>query len=702
MSRIRSAGRNPVVLSAVVSGLIAVLLLAAYALKPRDYLTGANGVRALSLIGSVPKGDTLCAYNVELPADTARIQFAMGPEGEAPAFARVRILDGTREVRSSRVDVPAYTTVTAGFQPLERSIDRATVCIRAEGEQLAVAGASGKQSNDRPLTLDGKRLDARVSMRFLPVEGAQRSIVSQWATIMHRASLFRPGLIVPAVLWLVMLVLLPAALVAAVVGVVTGVQGRKAVALVGLVAFVSSASWALITLPFDSPDEAEHFAYVQSVAERHTRPDSSPTQRGVYATAETLALEAVRHSTRIGGPEQRPPWTEAARDRYERREAEGLPTDDGGGFADATRLHLPAYYSLLAPAYWLGGDHVLDELTWARLFSGLFGVIVALCAFGIVREVAPSRADLALLAGLFVGLQPMFSFIAGAVNNDMGVNAGAALVAYLGIRLLRRPSVWVAVGFGAALAVTPIMKGTGLALIPPALIVIAGFVWRRPGWRAGAAALAGTAAAFLVVGAAIRRALSAAIADGAPGTVTGEGAVGASILSPLGGKVSYTWQVLFPRLPFMQEHFVMNWPFWDIYIVRGWGSFGWYSFNLPRAALMAVVGVGAAIACVGVVALWRQRADVARWVWEVLFLVAIPITVFVAISFAYYTAAPRDVPGEQGRYLFTAAAPLAALAALSLLGLPKAWQRPVGVTLLVGLAALTYLGRLTYLTGVFT
>jgi hypothetical protein len=78
------------------------------------------------------------------------------------------------------------------------------------------------------------------------------------------------------------------------------------------------------------------------------------------------------------------------------------------------------------------------------------------------------------------------------------------------------------------------------------------------------------------------------------------------------------------------------------------------------------------------------------------------MAVIVAVSFAYYTPSPSPVPGEQGRYLFTAAAPLAALAAGSLLGLPARWQRIAAVVVVVCMAGLAYAGRLTYLTGVFT
>ena len=53
-----------------------------------------------------------------------------------------------------------------------------------------------------------------------------------------------------------------------------------------------------------------------------------------------------------------------------------------------------------------------------------------------------------MAAGLLVAFHPMFGFISGAVNNDNGINAAAALALYLVIRALRR-GLTLAGGAGA-------------------------------------------------------------------------------------------------------------------------------------------------------------------------------------------------------------------------------------------------------------
>ena len=86
----------------------------------------------------------------------------------------------------------------------------------------------------------------------------------------------------------------------------------------------------------------------------------------------------------------------------------------------------------------------------------------------------------AVAAGLLVAFHPMFGFMAGAVNNDNGINAAAALTLYLLIRALRRGLSWrLALGLGATLAVAPLMKKTGYEIYPPAALGILGLLWRN-------------------------------------------------------------------------------------------------------------------------------------------------------------------------------------------------------------------------------
>ena len=65
----------------------------------------------------------------------------------------------------------------------------------------------------------------------------------------------------------------------------------------GALAFVVAASWAFVTPAFQSPDEPEHFAYVQYFGETGKAVDTVQTSRPPYSFAEGTALEAVRMSS---------------------------------------------------------------------------------------------------------------------------------------------------------------------------------------------------------------------------------------------------------------------------------------------------------------------------------------------------------------------------------------------------------------------
>ena len=94
--------------------------------------------------------------------------------------------------------------------------------------------------------------------------------------------------------------------------------------------------------------------------------------------------------------------------------------NDGGGVTAATGAHAPLYYSLLIPegiCRRAAAASVFTSLFWMRLTSALLGAIVVLATFLTLRELLPSRPVLAVAGGLLVAFQPMFSFLAGAVNN---------------------------------------------------------------------------------------------------------------------------------------------------------------------------------------------------------------------------------------------------------------------------------------------
>ncbi len=320
---------------------------------------------------------------------------------------------------------------------------------------------------------------------MLPPAGVKRSLLSNWSTIMRRLTLFRPGFAGIVFFWLLFLVGLPLLSYWGVrlLAVASTADPRRLAVGLMAVAVLGSAIWAITTFPFDSPDESEHFAYTESLVETGRAPSATPNGESPYATDEAYALGAIDHFSFIEFDDTRPPWFGLDQREYEKLVARLHPVrNDGGGVTAATGAHAPLYYSLLIPGYVAGrGGGVFTSLFWMRLTSALLGAIVVLATFLTLRELLPSRPVLAVAGGLLVAFQPMFSFLAGAVNNDNGVNAMAALAVYLTVRILRRgPTLRVGIALGLVLGVMPLMKGTGFALFPAiALALLAALVQRR-------------------------------------------------------------------------------------------------------------------------------------------------------------------------------------------------------------------------------
>ena len=99
--------------------------------------------------------------------------------------------------------------------------------------------------------------------------------------------------------------------------------------------------------------------------------------------------------------------------------------------------------------------------------------------------------------------------------------------------------------------------------------------------------------------------------------------------------LSYLWQALLPRLPFMSPHFPVSKPYFVIFVERGWGAFGWYDVRFPHWVYDVIyIGMVATVP----VALWAARRE---WGWlrshlpEALALVAMAAAVIVGFEAAF-------------------------------------------------------------------
>ena len=720
------AGDSRVWRAAAVVAAPLVAVIVAWCLVPREYFTGTDSVEAQTYIAEAPAGKPLCVADLRIPAGTGRIRLQLTTATTLrPALRMALTLPGSSRAIDS---VLGATTVSASRVSTADFAIPVTTARSARGSSSLCVTAAGLVNwggtpllpppSSFPPTVGGSPISGRIALWYLPPAGSQRSYLSRAGKILSRASLFRPGFVGVWLYVLILLVLLPGLALASVRCLALAAAGgrigqRRMAGALFVIAALNFACWALITPPFQAPDEVDHFAYTQSLVERGEAPSRNPgSPLPRWSSAESLALEDTSFTTDHQVGDTRVPWTASAQSYYRAQVAREQPSSADTGGNETAATHGAIYYAALAPAYILASSSPFDQLTLMRLTSALIGALTVLFAFLLARELAPGRPWLAVLAALLVAYEPMYGFISGAVNNDVGVNAGAAAVELLLILLVRRGFTWkLSLLAGGLLIALPIVKATGDSLYPVAGVALLAALWRhhRRVDAFGVAALAAAALAVHELATHLSSVFRSGVAAGAGGAGAGgtsgsaaaEGAVSLVLAHPL-GYLAYLWEVFLPRLSFMAPHFeTAGPPAFLIFVERGWGAFGWYDVLFPHWVYRVILVCMLAVPLLAVVAARREWRFVRGHLIDAGLLLLMPIAVVAGFEAAYYTPGIRPLVAEFGRYAFPAIAPLAVLMVASLHAFGRRWALLGGAGLLVAMLALSYVAQLVTLTGFY-
>jgi hypothetical protein len=744
------AGDRRVWKTAVIAAVPLVALIAFYCLRPRDYYTGTNSVEAYTYVAQAHPGEPVCVPGLSIPAGTARIRLQLISRTRIrPALHMALHLDVSTESRAGDggagsgarpvhrpVNVPGAETIDSALAPVTVPSNRISGAVftlpglAAEGIERAASlcvTASGlvnwggtpllaPPESDPPM-LGGSPVAGRIAVWYLPPAGSGRSYLSRASAILKRASLFRPSPVGPWLYVLILLIVLPALALAAVrclavTAAAGGGNTRRTAAWLFAIAALNFACWALITPPFQAPDEVDHFAYTQSLVQRGQAPSRSPAAAlARWSSAQTLALEGESFFSDHQVGDTRVPWTARAQSVYREHAASAHPSSADGGGNETAATHGAIYYTALAPAYWLASSSPFSQLTLMRLASALIGALTVVFAYLLARELAPGRPWLGVLAALLIAYQPMYGFISGAVNNDVGVNAAAAALELLLILMLRRGVTWrLGLLTGALLVALPIVKETAFSLYPVVALALIAILYRHHrrvdirGWAALAGAAIAVGALSRGLSHVFRPTTASAVSTGGTPAESGTAAssVGEALAHPL-DYLSYLWQALLPRLPFMSEHFptTAHFPAFVIFVERGWGAFGWYDVFFPHRVYYIILAAMIAAPILGLIALRREWSFVRRNAVEFALLVLMPLAVVAGFEAAFYTPGARPFIAEFGRYTFPAITPLAVLVVASLHAFGRRWVLHAGVVLLVAMVALSYAAQLVTLTGFY-
>jgi 4-amino-4-deoxy-L-arabinose transferase-like glycosyltransferase len=449
--------------------------------------------------------------------------------------------------------------------------------------------------------------------------------------------------------------------------------------LAGLLVVVAlfGLAWALVVPAWQSPDEDVHFAYVQSLAERHQVPGSGPHNVSTAQLASIKVTNSDSTELGIGQPEWSPQafrgWLGITR---------GESQADGGGHTTAS-TYPPAYYAAETLGYALAGPHanVLDHLYAARMFSVLWLLLTTVGAWLLAGELTGRRRPLQLLAAGCVGLWPMLTYLSASVNPDSLLYASWTWALWLGVVILRRGlTVGRAAAFTACVAAALLTKATSLALLPAATFVLLFGLWRLRHTavrRAIVAALVGLVVFAVPVGGwEVDRQLT-----NQPAYAQATDVAGASGGTNFNARefLSYVWEYYLPRLPGQQEHrldlpVVSSYPAYNVWVATSWAAFGWVTVYFDHGvypwflAVTLLIGLGA-LAKLSTLAVRHRRSASVRTAAAI--AVFFGLALVVLLGGLHLTEYRQRGPTNQGRYLF----PLASLAGMAVVAavtlLPK-------------------------------
>jgi 4-amino-4-deoxy-L-arabinose transferase-like glycosyltransferase len=434
----------------------------------------------------------------------------------------------------------------------------------------------------------------------------------------------------------------------------------RSLAVLLAIVTIAGVAWALTVPPWQSPDELDHFAYAQTLAENHTLPgraghpeDSS--DENVAATADGAYATAFFPSS------VPPSWSPSAQATYLAMEAgPHRPSRSDGGGPSGADSNPPLYYLYADLAYLVDhGGTAFGRLYAMRLWGVLLLLATTIGAWLLAGETLGARRVPQLCAGAVAGLLPMTTFLSTSVNPDAMLIALWTLALWLAARVVNRAApTRDALALAGVTAAAVLTKATSYALVAPAVLALLIGWWRRgAAERRQALRVPGLAAAVLAVP--VLGWLALARAADRPGI----NSIGPTAAHPpnVGQFLDYLVQFYLPRPPFLASFKTSGGlPVYEIWLKQAIGVFGWVDVPLPGwiYPLAAVGSVGLAVACVALLARARNRRA-----YALLAVFGAAVIALLALLHASAYLLFIDGGGEflQGRYLL----PLVGLAGLA-------------------------------------
>jgi hypothetical protein len=236
-------------------------------------------------------------------------------------------------------------------------------------------------------------------------------------------------------------------------------QRRPLLALAGLlVIYVILALAVSVIVPIgESPDELDHFAYMQYLLREREFPVMAPDA----AENETMEANQPPLYYLLGA---------AVTAWLPRQEPLDLPLNScfSNELQDQGR---PTFYvHSRSEAFPYSGAVLAFHLV--RGLSILLGAVTIGLTYWLGRLLLPGKPEAAWLGAAFLALNPQFIYITASINNDGLTTLLGAAVVVLGVVALNRPGGKTAAGLGLLVGLGLLTKVALLALWPVALLAV--------------------------------------------------------------------------------------------------------------------------------------------------------------------------------------------------------------------------------------
>lgn len=273
---------------------------------------------------------------------------------------------------------------------------------------------------------------------------------------------------------------------------------RFLLVLLGCTFFVR-AFWAVAVPAFQTPDEPQHFGYVQDLGEKVRLQPNDYISQDIGTVESLTGLDAVPFhpaETQVFAANSLKGPKEDALDDL----PSSLRTTEQIGRPNSADQYPPTYYLMASLVYRaLAGFDTLTILVGVRMLSALLTTGAMFFGYLTLRRFFADQAT-ARGAALIVALQPMYAYMGMAVNVDALVWLIFSVFLYLVTRAFDEGLTFeMNIAIGLTLAAGLLTKQTFLVAVPIYAILLF-FLWQRKMLHSRRAAeYLGTTALMLIV-----------------------------------------------------------------------------------------------------------------------------------------------------------------------------------------------------------